>query len=284
MKQLYQFSQNEEGKISIKTKLKGLELINQALLNKGTAFSPKERQLFNLKVFSPIITATLMSNVLGCTRTFRRKVLLWKKYIGLISLKSRNETLFYKLLIEHLEEFMPIIYTPTVGQACEEFSHIFRQSQRALDHTDDKGRIKKLLKNIAQDDIRLIVATDNESILGIGDQGAGGIAISVGKLALYCVAAGIHPHYVLPISLDVGTNNEKLLSDPLYVGYKKKRISGKEYDELTAEFVSAVNEVFPGVLVQWEDFKSKMHLMSSIATEMIFFLSTMILKVRLQLL
>lgn len=257
MKQLYSFHQDSQGNIQIKTALQGLELINQALLNKGTGFSPEERETFCLEGLLPIHHSSIDEQCARMYENISKKSTDLEKYIGLISLKSRNETLFYRLLATHLEEMMPIIYTPTVGLACQEFSHIFRKVKGLWITPKDKGKIKKLLQNIAQDDIRLVVATDNESILGIGDQGAGGIAISAGKLALYCVGAGIHPHYVLPVSLDVGTNNEKLLRDPLYVGYREKRLSGKEYNDLVSEFVQALKETFPGVLLQWEDFKKQ---------------------------
>jgi malate dehydrogenase (oxaloacetate-decarboxylating) len=256
-KKYFEIQRDKSGKVMIETPLSGYDLVYQPTLNKGSAFSKKERDTFKLHGILPPRVSTMKEQCKRIMDSIHHKSTPLGKYTELHRLQNRNETLFYRLIYEHMEELMPIIYTPTVGVACEMFSHIFTRTRGIWITPGDKGRIKDILNNFKNYDIRLIVATDNESILGIGDQGAGGIAIAIGKIALYCIGAGIHPSQVLPVSLDMGTNNPQLLNDLLYVGWKQPRIKGKEYTEIVDEFVDAAKEAFPKVLIQWEDLKKQ---------------------------
>lgn len=233
---------------------KGYDILNNAATNKSTAFTHAERDELGLRGLLPYTTSSLAVQEDRALKNMRRKIDDIEKYIYLVGLQERNEQLFYRLVIDHIDEIMPLIYTPTVGQACREFAHIFRNTRGFYISPDDRGAIREILDNWPQDDVRVIVVTDGQRILGLGDLGANGMGIPIGKLALYVAGAGIHPSQCLPVMLDVGTNNEEFLRDPLYLGYPKRRLEGQAYLDIVDEFIRAVQDKYPKVLVQFEDF------------------------------
>ena len=236
------------------TKKRNFNVLHDGTLNKSVAFTREEREELCLRGLLPYSVATQDNQITRVMEGLNRKAYDIERYILLSALQDRNEKLFYSLVIDHIEEIMPLIYTPTVGQACKEFSHIFKRSKGFYITPDDKGEIGKILDNWPEKDIRVIVVTDGQRILGLGDLGANGMGIPIGKLALYTACAGIKPHQCLPVMLDVGTNNEEILNDILYLGYPKKRLQGDAYFDLVEEFVSTVQEKYPNALIQFEDF------------------------------
>ena len=239
---------------AIETDLTGIDLISHPLLNKGTAFSERERDEFRLHGILPPNVGTLEGQVTRRLKVLRNFATDFERYAFLRDLQDVNETLFYALLVGHIEELLPLVYTPTVGEGCQRFSEIWRRPHGLFLSYPNRHRIREILADPSLDSVRVIVVSDGERILGLGDQGAGGMGISIGKLSLYTACAGIHPAATLPILLDVGTNNHARLEDPLYVGWRHTRIEGADYDAFVEEFVTAVAERFPGVLLQWEDF------------------------------
>ena len=233
---------------------KGLSLLREPTLNKGTAFTDTERDVLGLRGLLPPHVCSQEEQEARVLENFRRKTTDLEKYIDLNALHDRNEALFYRTVIDHPDEMMPIIYTPTVGLACQQFGHIFQRPRGLFVGANDRGRIASVLRNWPYHDVRIIVVTDGERILGLGDLGANGMGIPVGKLALYTAGAGVHPTHCLPVILDVGTNNEALRRDPLYIGLQQPRLEGSAYDEVVDEFIVATQEVFPRAVVQFEDF------------------------------
>jgi malate dehydrogenase (oxaloacetate-decarboxylating) len=238
----------------IKTKLSGFNLLNNPRLNKGTAFTEEERDIFSLHGLLPPHIGTLDQQM-----SRRKKVLDghandFDKYSYMRDIQDTNETLFYALLEHHVEELLPIVYTPTVGEGCQRFSEIWRKPRGLFLSYPNKHRIETILAHARYDYVKCIVVSDGERILGLGDQGAGGMGIPIGKMALYTALGGIHPEHCLPVLLDVGTDNEERLKDPIYVGWRNKRIRGEQYDDFVEAFVSAVKKRWPHVLLQWEDF------------------------------
>jgi malate dehydrogenase (oxaloacetate-decarboxylating) len=238
----------------IETRLFGYELLNDPLLNKGTAFNEAERDVFELHGLLPPNVASLDEQVDRRMQAFRLLSNELARYIFLRGLQDTNEVLFYAVLVRNLEGMLPVVYTPAVGLGCQEFSQTFRKPRGVFLSLPQMARMKRILANPRFDQIQAIVVTDGERILGLGDQGAGGMGIPIGKLALYTACGGLHPATTLPIMLDVGTNNAERLSDPLYVGWRHERVRGREYDDIIEAFVTAVTERWPHVLLQWEDF------------------------------
>jgi malate dehydrogenase (oxaloacetate-decarboxylating)(NADP+) len=233
------------------------------MLNKGTAFSEEERDTLGLRGLLPAHALTIEAQAKRMMTNLRGLANDLEKYVALNALHDRNETLFFRVVCDNIDEIQPLIYTPTVGLACQQFGHIFQRPRGLFIGGNDRGRISQLLANWPYP-AKLIVVTDGERILGLGDLGANGMGIPVGKLSLYAACAGIHPSFCLPVMLDVGTNNENLLNDPYYVGLRQKRLSGAAYDEFVDEFITAARAAFPGVLIQFEDFAnhSAFHLLN----------------------
>jgi malate dehydrogenase (oxaloacetate-decarboxylating) len=235
----------------------GQLLLERPMLTKGTAFNAEERRELGLLGLLPPHQETLDEQVARAHGALKEKPNDLERHIYLRQLQDTNETLFYRLVVDHLAELMPILYTPTVGLACERFSQIMRRPRGLFIAYAERDSIDAILDNAASPQVEVIVVTDGERILGLGDQGAGGMGIPIGKLSVYSACGGIHPATTLPILLDVGTNNEERLRDPLYIGWRHQRISGAEYDDFVDAFVQAVKRKFPKVLLQWEDFAQK---------------------------
>lgn len=238
----------------IAVRQKGRALLINPFTNKGTAFTTRERDELDLHGLLPPAICTIEQQLERAYENFQAKPTELEKFIYFTSLNDRNETLFFRLLYEHIDEMVPIVYTPTVGEACQKFSHIYRRARGLYISYEQRHNIEKILVNFCANNASVIVVTDGERILGLGDQGAGGMAIPIGKLCLYTLCAGISPYSTLPIMLDVGTNNEERLKDPLYLGLRQNRVRGEEYQAFIDRFVNAVRKVFPNVLLQWEDF------------------------------
>lgn len=236
------------------TSRRGLDLLNDPWLNKGTSFTAGERATLGLEGLLPPFQADMEQQVQRVMENYRKHHDPLDRYIFLTGLADRNVTLFYRVLLEHLQEMTPIMYTPTVGHACQKFGHIYRKNRGMYVSLHDRGRIDEVLSNWPGEEVDIIVISDGSRILGLGDLGANGMGIPIGKLVLYVVGAGLHPARTLPILLDVGTDNESLLSDPLYLGITHRRVHGDEFYEIVDEFVQAATKRWPHVLIQWEDF------------------------------
>jgi len=238
----------------VETTRSGYDLLNSPLLNKGTAFTEHERDLFDLHGLLPPTISTLEEQVARRLQALRQLPNDFDRYVFLRGLQDSNEVLFYALLVRNLEELLPLVYTPTVGVGCQHFSQAFRKPRGLFLSLPHQGRIKSILSHPRFDNVQAIVATDGERVLGLGDQGAGGMGISIGKLALYSACGGLHPATTLPIFLDVGTDNSDRLLDPLYIGWRHERVRGTAYDEFIEAFITAVIGRWPHALLQWEDF------------------------------
>jgi malate dehydrogenase (oxaloacetate-decarboxylating) len=233
---------------------KGRPLLLDPFTNKGTAFTQRERDELDLNGLLPPAVCTIQQQMQRTYESFETKPTNLEKFIYLTALQDRNETLFYRLVLEHIEEMMPIVYTPVVGEACQKFSHIYRRGRGLYIAYEQRDRIERILRSAGTPDPSVIVVTDGERILGLGDQGAGGMGIPIGKLSLYTLCAGVSPFSTLPITLDVGTDNEERLADSLYLGMRHRRVRGEAYQAFIDAFVAAVQKVFPRVVLQWEDF------------------------------
>jgi malate dehydrogenase (oxaloacetate-decarboxylating) len=236
--------------------LRGVELLDTPIWNKGTAFAEAERAAFGLQGLLPPQIESLEQQSIRACEAFKAKASDLERHIYVRQLQDSNETLFYRLLLDHVEEMLPIVYTPTVGLACQQFSHIYRRPRGLIISYPLRGAIPKILRNRANREVDVIVVTDGERILGLGDQGVGGLGIPIGKLSLYSLIGGIHPSRTLPIVLDVGTNNQERLNDPEYLGWRHERVTGQEYLDFVDRFVNAVKQELPETCLQWEDFST----------------------------
>jgi len=232
---------------------RGLDVLRDPILNRGTAFTEEQREALGLRGLLPAHVHTQAEQAERFLVTFRKLTDPLDKFVALNALHDRNEDLFFSILVDHIDEMQPIVYTPIVGLACQKFGQIFQRPRGMFISIRDRGNIANVLRNWPYE-AGIIVVTDGERILGLGDLGAHGMGIPVGKLSLYTACAGIHPRLCLPVTLDVGCNNDAVRNDPFYVGLRQKRVTGKEYDDFVEEFVTAAQEVFPGVVIQWEDF------------------------------
>ena len=231
----------------------GIELLRNPALNRGTGFTEAERDKYNLRGFLPPHVHTQEEQAVRVLTRLRRLTDPLEKFVALNALHDRNESLYFRVLCDNIDEMQPLVYTPTVGLACQKFGHIFQRPRGLFIGANDRGRIAQLLRNWPYQ-AGIIVVTDGERILGLGDLGANGMGIPVGKLSLYTACAGVHPQLCLPVTIDVGTNNAAMLEDPFYVGLRRRRLTGPAYDDLIEEFIAAASEVFPGVVIQFEDF------------------------------
>jgi malate dehydrogenase (oxaloacetate-decarboxylating) len=246
--------QTSVGQAARKVSLSGFNLINSPRLNKGTAFTDRERDTFALHGLLPPHVGTLEDQLERRMRALDNETTLFNKYAFLRDLQDTNETLFYALVVRNVEKLLPLVYTPTVGEGCQRFSEIWRKPRGLFLSYPNGDRIAQILSHPRYDCIKCIVVSDGERILGLGDQGAGGMGIPIGKMALYTALGGIHPEHCLPVLLDVGTDNEDRLKNPIYIGWDHRRVRGQEYDDFVDTFVSCVKARWPHVLLQWEDF------------------------------
>lgn len=245
---------NSSSSRSLPPGLRGAELLRDPRFNKGTAFEPAERRALGLRGLLPQRVFSLEEQCARVLRNLATKSDALERYLYLAELADRNETVYYRVLVEHVAELLPVVYTPTVGEACKRFAHIYTRPRGMYLSLEDRGQLQAVLGDWGERDVRVIVVTDGERILGLGDLGANGIGIPIGKLALYTALGGVAPQHCLPIVLDVGTGNAELLEDPLYIGLRRRRARGEEYAQFVEEFVLAAQAVFPGVLIQFEDF------------------------------
>jgi len=238
----------------VEAALAGVDLFNRPTQKKGTAFTEDERDLFHLHGLLPPHVGALAEQMARRLKALRAFATDFERYTFLRELQDTNETLFYALLTHHQEELLPLVYTPTVGEGCQRFSEIWHKPRGLFLSHPNNGRIPEILDDADYDQVRVIVVSDGERIPGLGDQGAGGMAIPIGKLSLYTACAGIHPEQTLPILLDAGTNNQQRLADSLYLGWRHERVTGAKYDDFIETFIDAVADRWPGVWLQWEDF------------------------------